>query len=537
MLVALNRTVQSHVAYIVRMEPGVWTPEETLTLGRGSCRDSAWLLVQLLRHLGYAARFVSGYLIQLVGDVKPLDGPEGPTPTSPTCMPGRGLSAGRRLGRPGRDLRTADRRGPHPARRHARSAVAAPITGVVETVRDRVRLRHARDARARDAARHQAVHRRAMAGHPRRGCSAVDRALAAGNVRLTMGGEPTFVSRRHRRRGMEHRALGPTKQRLAGGCSAAARALGAGSAAAFRPGKQYPGEQLPRWALACHWRKDGEPIWRDPHLSAQRTKPSTPRRRRPALRAAWPNGCRSIPLLDPGLRGHLLLPVARASPAGQRAGRRREAEGPDGARAAGARVRQGPRARRRLSAALRPRPNGRGRWQSGKWFLRSETCFLLPGDSPIGYRLPLDTLPWAAAQDTDFIAEPDPFAPHPALPPLDTFRRAPALRRQERGLPADTSGNGEARRETWRRALAPDLAPGSDRASGRHLVRTALVVEPRDGHLHVFFPPPNAPRTGSTSSPRSRTPPRNSAARWCWKATCRRAIRACCISRSRPIPA
>ena len=133
-LVELNDQVQRAVRYLVRMETGTLTPEETLEAGEGSCRDSAWLLVQALRHLGLPARFVSGYLIQLKPDVP--DGTRDPSTTARICTPGprcsfRAPAGSGSIRPPGCSPAKAISRSPR--RRTYRSA--APITGTVEPAR------------------------------------------------------------------------------------------------------------------------------------------------------------------------------------------------------------------------------------------------------------------------------------------------------------------------------------------------------------------------------------------------------------------
>ncbi len=289
-LVEMNQNIQQRTRYLIRLEPGIQTPEETLTLQSGSCRDSAWLQVQLLRHLGLAARFVSGYLIQLAPDVKSLDGPSGPEKDftdlhawTEVYLPGAGWI--------GLDVTSglfADE-GHIPLACSADPVTAAAITGSfspddesITTAEDENKgevdtefefsmsvTRIHEDPRVTKPYTGEQWAEIQTLGHQ------VDAEMKKYDVRLTMGGEPTFVSIDDMD-GEEWNtaALGAKKQKLADTLVRRLRSrFASGGLLHHGQGKWYPGEALPRWSYGLYWRKDGQPIWQDPELTADENSP------------------------------------------------------------------------------------------------------------------------------------------------------------------------------------------------------------------------------------------------------------------------
>ncbi len=484
-LVELNQLVQGLVAYIVRMEPGTWSPEETLAEGRGSCRDSAWLLVHVLRHLGFAARFVSGYLIQLVADEAPLVGPAGPSADftdlhawAEVYLPGAGwIGLDATSG-----LLTGE--GHIPLAASPDPLSAAPISGGVEVAEVEFGV-EMKVTRVAESPRVTKPYSEAQWAAILAAGARVDRALEAGAVRLTMGGEPTFVSADDME-GAEWTtdALGPTKRIYAGKLLRRLLPLWAPGAAITQAlGKHYPGEQLPRWALGAHWRRDGEPVWRDLALLAgdHDTGDATP--------ADAQRFCEALAerlQVAPGLINaayedvHWFLWKENRLPAN--------------VLAEGNHLKD-PQTRDRLARVFgqglaaqvgsvlplrRVGTNGQRRWQSGKWFFRSSQMFLVPGDAPVGFRLPLDSLPWADPAHVAFEQPADPFAPVGALPGRQGFRPVTGA--------APWGGVGSSGATDGYAGVVPQRLPEVGREEPE-LVRTALAVEARGGRLHVFFPP------------------------------------------------
>jgi uncharacterized protein (DUF2126 family)/transglutaminase-like putative cysteine protease len=499
MLVALNRAVQSRISYIVRMAPGVWSPEETLGNGQGSCRDSAWVLVQLLRNLGYAVRFVSGYLIQLVADVKPLEGPAGPTADftdlhawAEVYLPGAGwigfdATSGLMAGE-----------GHIPLAASPDPMSAAAISGMVEPCKVDFGFEMS-VRRISESPRVTKPYTEAQWQDILTAGARVDRALEAGDVRLTLGGEPTFVSATDiDAPEWNTDAMGPTKRIYAGRLLRRLAPLWApGAALQYGMGKQYPGEQLPRWALHAHWRADGDPVWTDPDLLARDDDTDTAQAADAARFAALLAERLQI---DPGL----IIPAyediyyylwrERTLPANV--------------------VVEDARLRDRLERARLARVFGHGlaspvgsvlplrrviedgarHWQSGKWYFRGETMFLLPGDSPIGLRLPLESLPWVDPETIEYEVEPDAFAVRLPLASAQSIRAA--LHRPMGGLSGSRPMGGAGFDVTFPPMPQELPIPGSgglvcDELSGDgpSTVRTALSVESRNGKLHIFLPP------------------------------------------------
>ncbi len=455
-LVGLNHRLHGDIAYSVRMEPGVQTPDETLARGIGSCRDSAWLLVQLLRRLGLAARFVSGYLVQLTADVPALDGPDGPVADftdlhawTEVFIPGAGW-----VGLdPTSGLFAGEGHIPLACTPHPESA--APVdgsTGVCEVSFEHVNLVH----RVREDPRVTLPYTPEQWARIDEVAHRVDDLLTAGDVRLTMGGEPTFVSIDD----MESPAWSttadsPHKRSLALDLAGrlAAR-FGPDGVRQFGQGKWYPGEPLPRWQIGLVWRTDAQPLWKDQASLADPWTPgthtaSTARRFIDAVAAGF------------GIDRALVVPayedplVAVAHDVRRPAGDPPSADLPNDAAADATAIAAFVRAHDETIAeptgwVVPLHPHGAG-WATTRWHFRRGRCVLIPGDSPVGLRLPLDSLTWSAHPP---VFERPAFEPRGPLPPAGS-------------LPKGTAGVVE-------RHTAPP---------------TALSVEVRDGNVCVFLPP------------------------------------------------
>src|ERR1035437_3726333 len=438
LLLDLNRKVRDEIGYVTRLAQGVQTCEETLEKRTGSCRDSAWLLVQALRNLGIAARFVSGYLIQLAADDGSLEG-EGSVPKVDSAdlyawgeayLPGAGW-----IGLdPTSGLLAGE--GHIPLVCTPNALQAAPIGGTMEPAEAEfshsISVRRVNDPRLPSKPFTEADWLRV-----RQFAVSVDAELKAQDVRLTMGGEPTFVAVDDPESPQWNiDALGEMKQPRGLPLTQGPRKrMAPGALLHYGQGKWYPGEPLPRWALSCYWRADGVPVWKDANLIAQEDHDynfgatEALRFLEALARRLQVSSENLLPAYDPETESTqpvgYILPVRRRQPEGQL------------------------------------------RWSSQLWFPRPERLVLSQGDSPIGYRIPTESMPWVAPDELEYEFDAAPFADRVKLPSLSALRM-----------------------ELFEIDPEGDPLPAVLRASetAEVLIRPSLCVQAREGRLHVFLP-------------------------------------------------
>lgn len=478
MVVGLNARLQQEIGYVIRMEPGVQTPEETLTSARGSCRDSSWLLVQILRHLGLAARFVSGYLIQLTPDLKALDGPSGTEVDftdlhawAEVYIPGAGW-----IGLdPTSGLLTGESHIPLAATPHYRNA--APISGgyIGEAKTD-----FAFDMQVKRVAEHPRI-TKPFSDESWEALNVlglkVDADLRAHDVRLTMGGEPTFVSiDDFQSDEWNTAAVGPTKRDKADQLIRRLRERFApGGFLHYGQGKWYPGESLPRWTFSLYWRRDNKPVWNNPDLIAVESRDHKV-------------GHEDAARLLQAIAVELDIATDNVMPAYEDPAEWivKEANLPENVDPSNSKLKD-PEERTRIAKvfsngltspagyvlpvqAWQSRVSGRT-WVSERWSTRRGRLYLVPGDSPVGFRLPLNSLPYISPSWYPYINPVDPTIEKPPLPDFSTEKG--------RVMPEHSFQADIAQQQL--------LGQSYEEIGGR--VRTAISVEVRDGRLCIFMPP------------------------------------------------
>lgn len=479
----VNRIVNERLIYTLRMDPGIYSPEETLEQGMGSCRDFAWLLVHLFRRKGLAARFVSGYSIQLVADQKPVD-PQAPAGVSADVCD---LHAWCEVYLPGAGWVGLDAtsglfcgEGHIPLTASADALGAAPIDGSVSPcqvdfdVQMSVTRLH-EDPRVTKPYTEGQWNAILDLG------DRVERHLEAGDVRLSMGGEPTFVSATDME-GEEWNgaALGPAKELLSEKLIRRLRErFATGGLLHFGQGKWYPGEPLPRWALNLYWRKDGIAIWSNDEWIASEE-------------VDYGFGYKEAKKLTEEITRQLGVPDRYMAPAFEDPIQfaLREESLPVNVDPFNSKL-DDPMEREQLLRLFRQgleKPLGYilplqrrfekdgPTWHSSLWMLRSKHLYLIPGDSPMGLRLPLDKLPWVHPSDRPVLVPADPSARRGPLPdpgalvvPQWSGEQDPSIKPEEEAAPSDR---------------LPQIGE-----SAEWIVKTALCVEARKGTLYVFMPP------------------------------------------------